>query len=201
MPDYLQAYLDFLGEEWLTRWSNSTHSNRRLARTAIELMANITITNPEIIELLATYHLYRWRTQVLFGVTWSTRDGDTYSPSVSINRIVVLEVGWATDRLKHFDLWGVDNTYIAEGQYINNCVGQTCFRVYTLTDWLYEKEEEEQEREWLCLVRFLQRARIIAQELVNLNSLLHVCCQLPSNPRVLPVSKFPRLLTFIAKVP
>ncbi|SCO41037.1 uncharacterized protein FFMR_06089 [Fusarium fujikuroi] len=89
MPEYSQAYLDHLGEEWMTRWSNCTPSMRDYSRVALELMA--TITNPAIIDRLSNCNLYRLRTNAIFGVTWSTEDNHTYWPSVSTSDIVEME--------------------------------------------------------------------------------------------------------------
>ncbi|KAF5641112.1 hypothetical protein F52700_3447 [Fusarium sp. NRRL 52700] len=109
------------------------------SRLAIQLMANI--TNPEIIERLATCDLYRWRTNVIFGI-----------------------MCWSTWRFVQFDLLDfADNACIAEGQYIGNCIGQTCCRVQDLMDQLFEEEEEEREEEWLRRVRYLREVRILTR--------------------------------------
>ncbi|KAF5593329.1 hypothetical protein FPCIR_5334 [Fusarium pseudocircinatum] len=145
MPRYSHAYLNFLGREWQTRWSNSVWSVRSHARLAIWLMANI--TNPKIIDRLATCELYRWRTNVIFGVMWYT-DGHTWRSSVTSSHIVSLEIAWGADRLWRFDLHDFsDNADIAEGQYISKCINETCFSIHDIMDYIYEQEEEEREEE------------------------------------------------------
>ncbi|KAF5976197.1 hypothetical protein FCOIX_7226 [Fusarium coicis] len=171
MSEYSQAYLDFLGREWLTRWSNSVWSVRNHARLAIWLMANI--TNPEIIDRLATSELYRWRTNVIFGLMWLT-DGHSWWSSVTSSGIVNLEIAWGVDLLWRFDLYAFcDNKYIAEGQYISAGIKETCFSVHDM-DSIRELEEEEEEEEWLRRVNNLRKARTLARELVPCGSHLQL---------------------------
>ncbi|KAF5717437.1 hypothetical protein FMUND_5733 [Fusarium mundagurra] len=95
---------------------------------------------------LATCALYRWRTNVIFGVMWDT-DGHTWWSSVTSSQLVDLEIAWG------------------EGQYIAGCIGATCFSIHDLMDILYEEEEEESVTEWNRLVRRFTRQRMIDQEL------------------------------------
>ncbi|KAF5605750.1 uncharacterized protein FSUBG_6353 [Fusarium subglutinans] len=113
-----------------------------------------------------------------------------------LSEMVTLEIIWGENRLRNFDLRDFDNAIIAEGQYIAKCISDTCFSVMDFLDILYEEEEEERVAEWNRLVRYVRQAKILAQELVSLPA-----ANFPPAPRVLPVSRFPRLLTFIAKVP
>lgn len=107
--------MDHLGPDWITRWSDSNPASREYARVALELMENI--TSPAVIDRLSDCGLYRLRTNVIFGVTWSTEDNHTSWPSVSTSDIVEMENAWARDRLQHFDLHYFDNIYIAEDQH------------------------------------------------------------------------------------
>ncbi|KAF5989925.1 hypothetical protein FBULB1_438 [Fusarium bulbicola] len=89
-------------------------------------MANL--RNPEIINFLGTSRLYRWRTNVIFGVMWYT-DGHRWWSSVTSSEMVTLEIIWGENRLRNFDLRDFDNAIIAEGQYIAKCISVTCFSV------------------------------------------------------------------------
>ncbi|RBQ75299.1 hypothetical protein FVER53590_29608 [Fusarium verticillioides] len=172
MPEYSQTYLNFLGREWRTRWSNSVWSVRSHARLAIWLMANI--TNPDIIDRLATSELYRWRTNVIFGVMWHT-DGHSWWSSVTSSHLVDLETAWGADRLWRFDLFDFDNNiYIAEGQYASGCPRQAGYDVYGVMDRICELEEEEEEEERLRRVNNLRKARTLARELVPCGSHLQL---------------------------
>ncbi|KAF5248848.1 hypothetical protein FANTH_5651 [Fusarium anthophilum] len=118
-------------------------------------MANL--RNPEIINFLRTSRLYRWRTNVIFGVMWYT-DGHRWWSSVTSSEMVTLEIIWGENRLRNFDLRDFDNAIIAEGQYIAKFISDTCFSVMDFLDILYEEEEEERVAEWNRLVRYVRQA-------------------------------------------
>ncbi|KAF5548735.1 hypothetical protein FMEXI_4610 [Fusarium mexicanum] len=164
---------------------------RSYSRLAIQLMANL--GNPEIINLLGTSRLYRWRTSVIFGVMWYT-DGHRWWSSVTSSEMVSLEIIWGENRLRNFDPRDFDNAIIAEGQYIAKCISETCFSVMDFLNILYEEEEEERVAEWNRLVRYLRQAKILAQELVSLPAVLHVCCQRPSSPPGIASIQVPQII-------
>ncbi|KAF4944905.1 hypothetical protein FGADI_12333 [Fusarium gaditjirri] len=174
--DYTQVYLDFLGPEWVTRWSSATpDDSRSVAGIALQLMA--TIGNSEIIDLLSRSDLYRYRTSTLFNITWTTQDDQTYRASETNSWLLTRENGWGRDRLERFNDHDGDNIYIAEGQYISGCIVATCFRVSDLLDVLAMEPERYRRREIRRQLRRARRARIIAQEMASLHSFLHVSLQ------------------------